>query len=62
MPNSIKNEKQKAETEKQKEIQIEYPPKDFDIKDDYQLKRAVEILKNGKYKQLLSDAHKTSEQ
>ncbi len=56
LPNAIKNEngdKDKADEDK---LDIEYPPKDFDIEDDFQLKRAVEILKDGSYKSLLAAA------
>ncbi len=54
LPNAIKNEISEAEGEDgEVEIQIEYPPEDFDIEDDYQLQRAVEILKGGSYTKLL---------
>jgi len=33
---------------------IDYPPKDFKVEDDYQLKKAIEILKNGTYKKRLA--------
>ncbi len=59
LPNAIKNEngaKDKEDSEKQT---VEYPPKDFDVKDDYQLKRAIDILKSGAYKKLLSEVNKT---
>ena len=58
LPNSIKNEQAKIKAEAEKEIEqtVEYPPKEFDVKDDFQLKRAVEILKNGNYKTLLAEA------
>ncbi len=58
LPHAIKNEngaEDKTDTEKQ---EVEYPPKDFNIKDDYQLKRAIEILKSGQYKKLLMEANK----
>jgi len=34
----------------------EHPPEGFEIEDDYQLQKAIEILKNGNYPQLLADA------
>ena len=33
---------------------VEYPPKEFKVEDDYQLKRAIEILKTGTHKKLLA--------
>lgn len=56
LPNSIKNDKAKLEQEKADKVSIEYPPKEFELKDDFQLKRAVEILKTGQYKALLAKA------
>ena len=53
LPNAIKNENGNKE-EKKPELKIEYPPKDFETKDDFQLKRAIEILKDGSYKTRLS--------
>ncbi len=58
LPNAIKNENGEEEKE---EIKIEYPPKDFKIEDDYQLKRAIEILKSGNYKSLLKSASKAGD-
>ena len=55
LPNAIKNEKEEAE-DKAAEIDIEYPPEGFEVKDDYQLKRAIEILKSGSHKKLLAAA------
>ncbi|MBL4853739.1 MAG: S41 family peptidase [Robiginitomaculum sp.] len=56
LPNAIKNENGDADKTEGDEIDIEYPPKDFDVEDDFQLKRAVEILKDGSYKTLLAAA------
>jgi len=61
LPNSIENEDE-AENEVTKsedeivEIVIDYPPEGFEIEDDYQLQKAIEILKNGSYPKLLADA------
>ncbi|PHR91260.1 MAG: peptidase S41 [Robiginitomaculum sp.] len=57
LPNAIKNEQAEMEAaEDTSEMVVEYPPEDFDVEDDFQLKRAVEILKNGTYKTLLAEA------
>jgi len=40
--------------EEKTELIIDYPPKDFKVEDDYQLKKAIEILKNGTYKKRLA--------
>ena len=53
LPNAIVNENGDNDTE---ELAIDYPPEDFDVEDDYQLQRAIEILKNGNYKKLLAEA------
>lgn len=52
--NSIKNENGDADEDTADKMDVEYPPKDFDIEDDFQLKRAVEILKDGSYKTRLA--------
>jgi carboxyl-terminal processing protease len=51
LPNSIQNEldAQEDEDAATAEITIEYPPEGFDVEDDFQLKRAIEILKDGSY-------------
>lgn len=54
LPNSIQNEL--AETEEEVEITVEYPPTGFDEEGDFQLQRAIEILKDGSYGTLLADA------
>lgn len=53
LPNAIKNEA--GESDAEEEIEIEYPPAEFEVQDDYQLKRAIEILKSGQYDQLLAE-------
>ena len=60
LPNSIENENAdedgadttEAETA---EVSIDYPPEGFEIKDDYQLQKAIELLKSGTYKQKLAE-------
>ena len=59
LPNAIINEKEAMKNDDEEEIaevNIDYPPADFNVEDDYQLKRAVEILKNGSYPKLLAQA------
>jgi len=41
---------------KERRIRIDYPPEGFEIEDDYQLQKAIEILKNGTYPNLLAAA------
>lgn len=48
LPNSIQNELA-SETEEETEAKIEYPPADFSEDGDYQLERAIQILKDGSY-------------
>jgi len=55
LPNAIKNELEEAE--KEEEVIIDYPPEDFDVEEeDYQLQRAIAILKGGEYASRLEDA------
>jgi len=60
--NTIPNENAEEgseETEEEAEaveIKIDYPPEGFEIEDDYQLQKAIEILKNGTYPNLLAKA------
>jgi len=54
LPNAIKNENGDADEAVEDKMDVEYPPKDFDVEDDFQLKRAVEILKDGSYKSRLA--------
>lgn len=59
LPNAIKNEQaemKKDEEEKEPEHIVEYPPEGFKVEDDFQLKRAIEILKDGSYKTHLAAA------
>ena len=49
LPNAIKNENGDEDSVTSDKMDVEYPPSDFDIEDDFQLKRAVEILKDGSY-------------
>jgi carboxyl-terminal processing protease len=56
LPNAIKNELEAAEAEKEAEIKIEYPPADFSEDGDFQLDKAIEILKTGTYKTLMAAA------
>ncbi len=53
LPNSIQNEL--ATEEGEAEINIEYPPEGFNEDDDYQLDRAIQILKDGSYKTKLAE-------
>ena len=58
LPNAIENEDSEAEDEEtiEEEIKIDYPPEDFEVSDDYQLQRAIEILKSGQYAEKLAEA------
>jgi len=59
LPNAIENEAGEEDVNKTEEIDeviIDYPPEDFEVADDYQLQKAIEILKTGNYPQLLADA------
>ena len=54
--NSIENENEEEDTETEEaELVIDYPPEDFDVEDDYQLQKALEILKNGTYRERLAE-------
>lgn len=59
LPNAIKNELEAAESEDdaEPEIIVDYPPADFDVENgDYQLDRAIAIIKDGSYAKLLAAA------
>jgi len=57
LPNAIPNENaEEIEAEAEVEIKIDYPPEGFEIEDDYQLQKAIEILKNGSYTERLAEA------
>ena len=52
LPNSIQNELDANETGDEAEeaqANIDYPPEDFKVEDDYQLMKAIQILKDGSY-------------
>ena len=59
LPNSIRNEAIEAleanEAEDSEELAIEYPPEGFEVEDDYQLQRAIQILKDGSYATKLAE-------
>lgn len=56
LPNSILNEEAEETTEADKdEIIIDYPPEGFDVQNDYQLQRAIELIKSGSYTQRLAE-------
>lgn len=54
LPNHILNEMEGAE-DKIADLVIDYPPEDFDVEDDYQLQKAIDILKDGSYKKRLAE-------
>jgi len=58
LPNAIENEDSSEEEDDNNvpEVVIDYPPEGFEIEDDYQLQKAIEILKSGTYPELLADA------
>lgn len=58
LPNSIENEDEDeaVDTELEAEIKIDYPPADYPEDEDYQLERAIQILKDGSYAKRLADA------
>jgi len=60
LPNAIENEsEEETDTDTEEEIAeviIDYPPEGFEVTDDYQLQKAIEIIKTGNYPKLLADA------
>lgn len=60
LPNAIENEsEEETDTVTEEEIAeviIDYPPEGFEVSDDYQLQKAIEIIKTGNYPKLLADA------
>ena len=58
LPNSIRNEAFDALEESQRDGEaepvIEYPPEGYEVENDYQLQRAIEILKDGSYARKLA--------
>jgi len=60
LPNSIENEEAPADDETadeatEDELIIDYPPEGFVVTDDYQLQRAIELIKSGNYNQRLAE-------
>ena len=55
LPNAIKNELEAAEADAVEAV-VEYPPEGFDEDGDFQLDKAIEILKSGRYKTLMAAA------
>lgn len=59
LPNSIQSEidaQGDEDGEEKTEIKVDYPPEGFDVEDDYQLQKAISILKDGSYSQRLASA------
>jgi len=55
LPNAIKNELEAAEADEVKEV-VEYPPEGFPEDGDFQLDKAIEIIKSGRYETLMAAA------
>ncbi len=58
LPNAIQNELAEAEKDgsDKPEIKIDFPPEGFVVEDDYQLQKAISILKDGSYVTRLASA------
>ena len=59
LPHAIQNEIEAQEGEdgaEKAEVKIDYPPEGFETEDDYQLQKAIAILKDGSYTQRLASA------
>ncbi|MGB0906605.1 MAG: S41 family peptidase [Maricaulaceae bacterium] len=56
LPNAIENEDATEDEDTPEEIVIEYPPEDYAEDGDYQLERAIQIIKDGSYASLLAAA------
>ena len=54
LPNSIQNEID--ENSEEDVVEIDFPPEGFEVSDDYQLQKAIEILKDGSYEKRLASA------
>ncbi len=54
LPNAIENEDDETADEVE-ELVVDYPPEGFEIQDDYQLQKAIEILKSGSYAQKMAE-------
>jgi len=66
LPNAIANEDEEnaesnedeavsEETTEMTEFSVDFPPEDFEISDDYQLQKAIQLLKSGNYAQKLAE-------
>ena len=55
LPHAILNENADAEDEDKKEVVMDYPVEGFDVEQDYQLQKAIELLKGGQYASKLAD-------
>lgn len=55
LPHAILNEKAEAEEGEKEELVIDYPPDDYDVEQDYQLQKAIELLKGGQYASKLAE-------
>ena len=60
LPNAIANENaEDGEAEEEiVEVIIDYPPEDFEVEDDYQLQKAIELLNSGTYAAKLAEVSK----
>lgn len=67
LPNAIANEDGDVELideeevseedeEISEDVEIDYPPEDFEVSDDYQLQKAIALLKSGDYAKKLAEA------
>ena len=54
LPNSIANDNV-AEDEQADEIVIQYPPEGFDVEEDFQRQKAIELIKSGNYARRLAE-------
>lgn len=57
LPNSMENENAGDDENNEDAIEdlvVDYPPEDFEVSEDYQLQKAIEILKSGAYSQKLA--------
>ena len=55
LPNSIANENDEGEDDTAPEAVIDYPPEGFNVEDDYQLQKAIELIKSGQYTSRLAE-------
>lgn len=54
LPNTIENDTENDDAEVEM-LEIDYPPEGFKIEDDYQLQKAIEIIKSGAYKEKMAE-------